>query len=42
VSTAGTIVLARTVLGERLTAPRLAGLVLAAACVALIAVGGAG
>jgi len=37
-----TIVLARTVLGERLTAPRLAGLVLAAACVALIAVGGAG
>ena len=37
-----TIVLARTVLGERLTAPRLAGLVLAAACVALIAAGGAG
>jgi drug/metabolite transporter (DMT)-like permease len=37
-----TIVLARTVLGERLTAPRLAGLALAAACVALIAVGGAG
>jgi drug/metabolite transporter (DMT)-like permease len=37
-----TIVLARTVLGERLTWPRLAGLVLAAACVALIAVGGAG
>ena len=37
-----TIVLARTLLGERLTAPRLAGLVLAAACVALIAVGGAG
>ena len=37
-----TIVLARTVLGERLTALRLAGLMLAAACVALIAVGGAG
>ncbi len=37
-----TIVLARTVLGERLTALRLAGLVLAAACVGLIAVGGAG
>ncbi len=37
-----TIVLARTVLGERLTRLRLAGLVLAAACVALIAVGGAG
>jgi drug/metabolite transporter (DMT)-like permease len=37
-----TIVLARTVLGERLTVPRLAGLGLAAACVALIAVGGAG
>ncbi len=37
-----TIVLARTVLGERLTALRLAGLTLAAACVALIAVGGAG
>ena len=37
-----TIVLARTVLGERLTALRLAGLALAAACVALIAVGGAG
>ena len=36
-----TIVLARTVLGERLTALRLAGLTLAAACVALIAVGGA-
>ena len=36
-----TIVLARTVLGERLTALRLAGLVLAAACVGLIAVGGA-
>jgi drug/metabolite transporter (DMT)-like permease len=37
-----TIVLARVVLGERLTALRLAGLSLAAACVALIAVGGAG
>ena len=37
-----TIVLARTVLGERLTALRLAGLILAAACVGLIAVGGAG
>lgn len=37
-----TIVLARTVLGERLTALRLAGLALAAACVALIAAGGAG
>jgi len=37
-----TIVLARTMLGERLTALRLAGLTLAAACVALIAVGGAG
>ena len=37
-----TIVLARTLLGERLTALRLAGLILAAACVALIAVGGAG
>jgi drug/metabolite transporter (DMT)-like permease len=37
-----TIMLARIVLGERLTAPRLAGLALAAACVALIAVGGAG
>ena len=37
-----TIVLARTVLGERLTVLRLAGLTLAAACVALIAVGGAG
>lgn len=37
-----TIVLARAVLGERLTVLRLAGLVLAAACVALIAVGGAG
>jgi len=37
-----TIVLARTLLGERLTKLRLAGLILAAACVALIAVGGAG
>ena len=37
-----TIVLARTVLGERLTRLRLAGLTLAAECVALIAVGGAG
>ena len=37
-----TIVLARTMLGERLTVLRLAGLTLAAACVALIAVGGAG
>ena len=37
-----TIVLARTLLDERLTALRLAGLILAAACVALIAVGGAG
>jgi drug/metabolite transporter (DMT)-like permease len=37
-----TIVLARAVLGERLTRLRLAGLVLAAACVALIAAGGAG
>ena len=37
-----TIVLARTLLGERLSMLRLAGLVLAAACVALIAVGGAG
>ena len=36
-----TIVLARTLLGERLTALRLAGLILAAACVALIAAGGA-
>jgi drug/metabolite transporter (DMT)-like permease len=33
-----TIVLARTVLGERLTALRLAGLVLAGSCVSLIAV----
>jgi drug/metabolite transporter (DMT)-like permease len=37
-----TIVLARTVLGELLTGLRLAGLALAGACVALIAVGGAG
>jgi len=37
-----TIVLARTVLGERLTRLRLTGLALAAACVALIAAGGAG
>ncbi len=37
-----TIVLARTLLGERLTWIRLAGLALAGACVALIAVGGAG
>ena len=37
-----TILLARTVLGERLTALRLAGLALAGACVALIAAGGAG
>jgi drug/metabolite transporter (DMT)-like permease len=37
-----TIVLARTLLGERLTALRLAGLTLAGTCVALIAVGGAG
>ena len=37
-----TIVLARTVLGERLTALRLAGLGLAGICVSLIAVGGAG
>jgi len=36
-----TIVLARVVLGERLTALRLAGLGLAGACVALIAAGGA-
>ena len=36
-----TIVLARTLLGERLTALRLAGLALAGACVALIALGGA-
>jgi len=37
-----TIVLARVLLGERLTALRLAGLVLAGACVGLIAAGGAG
>jgi drug/metabolite transporter (DMT)-like permease len=37
-----TIVLARTLVGERLTTLRLAGLALAAACVALIAIGGAG
>ena len=37
-----TIVLARAMLGERLTALRLVGLTLAGACVALIAVGGAG
>jgi drug/metabolite transporter (DMT)-like permease len=37
-----TIMLARVMLGERLTAIRLAGLSLAAASVALIAVGGAG
>jgi drug/metabolite transporter (DMT)-like permease len=37
-----TIVLARVLLGERLTMIRLAGLCLAAASVALIAVGGAG
>ena len=37
-----TIVLARIVLGERLTRLRLAGLALAAGCVALIAAGGAG
>ena len=39
---ASTIVLARVTLGERLTRLRLAGLVLAGACVALIAAGGAG
>jgi len=37
-----TIVLARVMLGERLTALRLTGLALAGACVALIAAGGAG
>jgi drug/metabolite transporter (DMT)-like permease len=37
-----TIVLARTVLGERLTALRLGGLALAGVCVSLIAVGGSG
>lgn len=36
-----TIVLARTLLGERLTALRLGGLALAGVCVSLIAVGGA-
>ena len=39
---ASTIVLARVMLGERLTWLRLAGLSLAAVCVALIAAGGAG
>jgi drug/metabolite transporter (DMT)-like permease len=39
---ASTIVLARVMLGERLTMLRLAGLSLAGACVALIAAGGAG
>jgi drug/metabolite transporter (DMT)-like permease len=39
---ASTIVLARILLGERLTRLRLAGLALAGACVALIAAGGAG
>jgi len=39
---ASTIVLARIVLGERLTRLRLTGLALAGACVALIAAGGAG
>jgi drug/metabolite transporter (DMT)-like permease len=39
---ASTILLARVLLGERLTAIRVAGLCLAAASVALIAVGGAG
>jgi uncharacterized membrane protein len=37
-----TIMLARVVLGERMTVVRLAGLALAAASVVLIAVGGAG
>jgi drug/metabolite transporter (DMT)-like permease len=37
-----TILLARVMLGERLTALRLAGLALAGACVSLIAVGGSG
>jgi drug/metabolite transporter (DMT)-like permease len=37
-----TIMLARVRLGERLTGLRLTGLLLAAACVALIAAGGAG
>jgi drug/metabolite transporter (DMT)-like permease len=39
---ASTILLARLMLGERLTRLRLAGLVLAGGCVALIAVGGTG
>ena len=39
---ASTIVLARIMLGERLTRLRLTGLALAGACVALIAAGGAG
>ena len=39
---ASTIVLARVMLGERLTRLRLTGLALAGACVALIAAGGAG
>jgi drug/metabolite transporter (DMT)-like permease len=39
---ASTIILARITLGERLTRLRLAGLVLAGGCVALIAAGGAG
>ena len=39
---AGTIVLARALLGERLTPVRIAGLCLAAGSVALIAAGGAG
>ena len=39
---ASTIVLARILLGERLTRLRLSGLALAGACVALIAAGGAG
>ena len=39
---ASTIVLARILLGERLTRLRLTGLALAGACVALIAAGGAG
>ena len=42
VGTAGFSVLAGLLLGERLTRLRLAGLALAAACVALIAAGGAG
>jgi drug/metabolite transporter (DMT)-like permease len=37
-----TIMLARVLLGERLTAVRLAGLTLAGAAVTLIAVGGTG